>query len=53
MFPELNNPNFEQIIFEHYKKLSYKYDSLISSGNRCVFDKNSKKKNNISSIICT
>jgi superfamily II DNA or RNA helicase len=44
MFPELNNPNFEQIIFEHYKKLSYKYDSLISSGNRCVLDKNSKKK---------
>ncbi len=43
MFPELNNSNFEQLIFEHYKKISHKYDSLISSGNRCIFDKKSKK----------
>lgn len=43
MFPELNNSNFEELIFEHYKKISHKYDSLISSGNRCLFDKKSKK----------
>ena len=43
MFPELNNPNFEELIFQHYQKISSKYDSLISSGNRCVFDKKSKK----------
>ena len=43
MFPELNNSNFEELIFEHYKKINHKYDSLISSGNRCLFDKKSKK----------
>ena len=43
MFPELNNSNFEELIFNHYNKISHKYDSLISSGNRCVFDKKSKK----------
>lgn len=43
MFPELNNPDFEKLIFKHYKKISHKYDSLVSSGNRCIFDKKSKK----------
>ena len=44
MFPELNNPNFEELIFQHYQKISHKYDSLISGGNRCLFDKKVKKQ---------
>ena len=52
MFPELNNSNFEELIFNHYNKISHKYDSLISSGNRCVFDKKSKKYYS-STIICS
>lgn len=43
MFPELSNSNFEQLIFDYYEKNSHKYDSLVSEGNRCVFDKNKKK----------
>ena len=42
-FPELNDSNFEQIIFDYFQKYNNKYDSLIGDENRCVFNKNSKK----------
>ena len=42
-FPELSNPNFEKLIFDYFEKNNNKYDSLISEGNRCKFNKNSKK----------
>ena len=38
MYPELNNSKFEELIFNYYKKNSHKYDSLISNGNRCMFN---------------
>jgi superfamily II DNA or RNA helicase len=43
MYPELNNSKFEELIFNYYKKNSHKYDSLISNGNRCMFNKKTKK----------
>tara|TARA_B110000259_G_scaffold131427_1_gene148291 strand:+ start:3392 stop:5446 length:2055 start_codon:yes stop_codon:yes gene_type:complete len=43
IFPELNNPNIEQIIFDYFSKNNNQYQSLISEGNRCKFTKNSKK----------
>ena len=41
-FPELNNPNFEKIVFDYFQKYN-KYDTLIGNGNRCKFKKNQKK----------
>ena len=43
IFPELNNSNFEKIIFDYFSKNENQYQSLISEGNRCKFKKNSKK----------
>ena len=52
IFPELNNPNIEQIIFDYFSKNNNQYQPLISEGNRCKFTKNSKKNYYISPIIC-
>ena len=43
IFPELNDPNFEKIIFDYFSKNENQYQSLISEGNRCKFKKDSKK----------
>ena len=43
IFPELNNTNFEKNIFDYFAENNKDYQSLISEGNRCQFNKNSKK----------